>query len=75
MSRRKRDEARYAAMIAAVEAELGDTVICARCGTDLAGFADRCAADLDDAREGYRRLDEVRGRKMREMMGEANGGL
>lgn len=68
MSRRKRDDARYRAMIAAVEAELGDAVICARCGTNLEGFADRCTSALDDPCEGFRRLDEVRERKMREML-------
>lgn len=68
MSRRKRDDARYRALTAAVEAELGDAVICARCGTDLAGFADRCTAMLDDPCEGFRKVDEVRTRKLRELL-------
>ena len=47
---------------AAVEAELGESVICKQCGTTLRRYADTCSAELMEQCEGLRRVDEVRKR-------------
>jgi hypothetical protein len=40
-----------------VEQELGAGVICKRCGATLATFADLCEAELDEACDGFLRID------------------
>lgn len=70
MSRRKREEIQRRQLWAAVEAELGDAVICQRCGATLKGYADSCVALLDEACEGFRRVDEVRSRALRKLQAE-----
>lgn len=44
---------------AAIEAELGAEAICTRCNANLSNFDEACAAALDEACEGFRRIDEV----------------
>lgn len=73
MSKRNRAEIQRQQLWAAVEAELGEAVICQRCGTTLKGFADSCVAALDDACEGFRRVDEVRGRALQKLRAERKG--
>jgi hypothetical protein len=43
-----------------VEAALGNSVICQRCGTTLANFSDWCEADLLDRCEGFEAIERVR---------------
>ncbi len=35
----------------------GDRQICDRCGATISTYGDKCAADLDDACEGFRTYD------------------
>lgn len=43
-----------------VEQTLAQSVICARCGTTLREYADRCAADLADACEGFLAIEKAK---------------
>lgn len=45
-----------------VAADLGDKVICGRCGATLDTFADQCSADLDDPCPGFVAIDEAKKR-------------
>jgi len=52
----------------AVEAELKQSVICARCGATLQTFADKCTAVLADICPGFERIEEVRQPIMRRLL-------
>jgi ribosomal protein L40E len=47
-------------VVAGVEAALGNKVICNRCGATLETYGDKCSADLAEACEGFRAIEEVR---------------
>lgn len=45
-----------------VTADLGDKVICDRCGCNLDTFADKCSAPLDEPCPGFMAIDEAKKR-------------
>ena len=42
-----------------VEAKLGSSVICSRCGATLATYADECSADLADPCPGFMTVEDA----------------
>lgn len=47
-------------VVEAVEAALGDEIICSTCGATVHTMADLCSADLDERCPGFVRYDTVR---------------
>jgi DNA-directed RNA polymerase subunit RPC12/RpoP len=64
-------QARRAEVRRRVEEHLGQTVICTRCGAQLATFGERCAAALDEACPGFQAIERVRAPIVAEVYGFA----
>lgn len=63
MGNRKRRAVQRCALWAAIDAELGERVICERCGSKLKEYAERCTADLDERCPGFQAIEDAHQRQ------------